>query len=123
MIDPDYPTDISDRDRELGFELIEIQDPGGFMFSLDWVPVVAKILCDSDIIVKTVFFDCIIYKHRRFGWMKAFGSPQREFPAMWNPVGNDLFSDPQQAIIEARYGSDDITRFPVEPCKFQFRKT
>jgi hypothetical protein len=71
----EYPTDISNREQELGFELIELRDPAGLMESFDWVLVVAKVLSDSDVIVKTICLDAVIYKHRRFGWMRLFGSP------------------------------------------------
>jgi hypothetical protein len=121
---PEYPTGISEHEQSLGFELIELQNPSGHGISLDWVSVVAKILSESDIIIKTCLpsGDVLIYKHRRFGVMSDIRGQFYDEPPVWHAVGADLFSDPQKAIIEASFGSDELTPYIVRPSRFEFHK-
>ena len=109
MTDPTYPTDISPREKELGFELIEIYvAESGFCsdsFYEGWVSVVAKVIGESDIIVKMIGLagGPSVYAHRRFGKEDWAGSHIRNH---WVLFSDAFETDPQQSIFDASFGAD-----------------
>jgi hypothetical protein len=118
------PKDVSDQERELGFELVQIFAPDGFCqksFFIGWVFVVAKVLGDSDIIAKKDFGLGVEYQHERFGrfeyefqfktskdhWIH-YGSPERDI---------------KQAISDASFDADrDEKLIKIISAKAEIRK-
>ena len=124
MIDAWYPIDISPKEAELGYELVEIQVGGSFCqnsWYAGWLFVVAKVLGDSDIIVKTTgIFSGVRYVHKRYGkfdWDK-FETSKPE----WHPLNSPTESDPAQAIMDQTFEADVETPMKIVTSKAEFRR-
>jgi hypothetical protein len=120
------PTDVSDQERELGFELIQIFVPDGYCqksFFIGWVYVVAKVIRDSDILVKKNFGDGVVYQHERFGrheYEFQFKTSKDE----WKHYGNGFQRDIKQAISDAFLESNrDEKMIGIVPAKAEIRKS
>ena len=117
-----YPTNLSGEEGMLGFQRVEVLNPDGVAWSSStWVPVVAKILGESDMVVKTLCIGAVIYKHKRFGWFEVPNCDATKISPRWIPVGNDIFSDPKTAVIEANFHSDEIDGPKFIPAKAEFK--
>src|ERR1041385_1723356 len=93
-----YPTDLTDRETELRFRLLIIEMPEierGALYS-----VVASILNDSDILVKTShpLSGAITYSHVRWGCYSFSHAPES---CEWIPV-RDGVVDPELGLHQAR---------------------
>jgi hypothetical protein len=97
---------FSDLEIELGFELIEVI---GMFDPYDDNPhyFAAKVLGDSDVIVRIGTINDPTYQHQRFG---TFANTKFTEP-MWHPVSN-LFSghanDARQVLSDAEFGADEF---------------
>jgi hypothetical protein len=112
--------DISDEEKLLGFEVILIQDPSWNMVHAPAVvPVVAKILNSSDVVLKIMLFGQPAFSHRRFGWMRE--AKMLNLPPEWNPVGNP-YPDAQIAVFEASIHASETDGPEVISCDFTFEK-
>jgi hypothetical protein len=80
--DAEYARDISDDDVSLGFERIEI--PRSEEYGGGFVPVLARILSSSDILVKTFdYHGGVQYAHRRWGYSRLDSTIE---DLDWNPL-------------------------------------
>ena len=124
MTDPMFPTDISPREAELGFQKVQIFAAPGFgsLFSSGWVIVVAKILGDSDVILKTTFGGNPVYVHRRFGkFTSPIADQMKNQKPEWHPISNGFQKDPQQAIMDASFEADVALAVKINPLKAEYR--
>jgi len=123
MTDAWYPTEISAREAELGFELLEIYASDSFCqnsFYVGWVSVVAKILGDSDLIVKKDFGNGFVYVHCRFG--KDDYDTLSTTKAHWINLSNGFQTDPNQAIVDASFGADCNYPIKIITAKAEIRR-
>jgi len=125
MTDACYPTEILDQEAELGFELLEVFASAGFCqnsFFVGWVSVVAKVINESDIVVKTKGISGrVVYIHKRFGKFEYdnFESSKNE----WHNFSNGFQTDPNQAIIDAGFGADrDDAMIKIIPAKAEIKR-
>jgi hypothetical protein len=118
-LDEGYPQDISAAEADLKFERLLIEGIGkwkdGKMLS-EPVPVVARILSPSDVLIKA--WDCagrIRYWHWRWGLSKSLGYRG------WHPLSTPM-PDPRQLICDFNT-NDDEERFPndVSGLPFNYR--
>jgi hypothetical protein len=124
MTDPSYPTDISDCEAELGYQLIQVYATIGFCFerSLFWVHVVAKVLGESDIIVKRTFGGDPVYIHKRFGkFSSPFSAQLKNQKSEWHSISTGFQKDPQQAIYDAKFEADVSLKIPIAQDKAEIR--
>jgi len=112
---------FSDLEIELGFEEIEVV---GLFDPYDDVPhyFAAKVLGDSDIIVRIGTINDPTYQHQRFG---TFANTKFAKP-MWHPVSN-LFSghanDVRQVLSDAEFGADEfLNQTAVLPVKTEIKR-
>ena len=111
---------LSPLEIELGFQVIEVLgvcDPYAEN-PIDWV---AKVLGESDIVIRIGDMNNPTYQHQRFGRFDNLPTS----PAGWHPISN-LFgghaSDPRQVICDAQFGADEIGKqIIVLPIKADIR--
>jgi hypothetical protein len=88
MPDDFYPQDITSDESALGFCLRVFEGlglPDGRIYPVA-VPVVAKILDASDILVKRKEDGIIFYSHQRFGRDSALSKAMNEVRPSWSPI-------------------------------------
>jgi hypothetical protein len=105
----DYPTDLTEREVELGFRVIEIEKPNHRTPYGEFYEVAALVLSETDILVKIprLFGKGYWYSHRRWG---CFSYEQND---SWHPIG-DPHENAEIAIHECSLGFKDPTgRFNV----------
>ena len=119
------PNEISEQERDLGFELIQIFAPDGYCqksFFIGWVFVVAKVLGDSEIIVKKNFGNGVIYQHEKFGrheYEFQFKTSKDE----WKHYSDGFQRDIKQAISDASFDADrDEKMIKIVAAKAEIRR-
>jgi hypothetical protein len=112
---------FSDLEIELGFEPIEVV---GMFDPYDDNPhyFAAKVLGDSDVIVRIGTEKDPTYQHKRFG---RFENTKYTEPK-WHPISG-LFSghanDPRQVLSDAKFGADEFQNpTKVLPSKAEIRR-
>ena len=123
MTDVWYPTDVSPQEAEQGFELVEIQVGCNFCqdsWYAGWLFVVAKILGESDIIIKTTgIFGGVRYVHKRYGkfdW-DTFATSKPE----WHPLNSPTESNPVNAVMDQTFDADIETPMIINSFKAEIR--
>ncbi|MGO8696859.1 MAG: hypothetical protein ACLQVY_03970 [Limisphaerales bacterium] len=116
----DYPQEISTLEARWGFELLLIEGIGDLMAGQRNpipVPVVAKILTASDILIKVFELKRrVMYSHRRFGHFKRI---PRNF---WTPLSH-LQEDLRQFIFDFNAGTQgESFGYEIVPARFKYRK-
>jgi hypothetical protein len=105
MKDEEHPQDISTEESDLKFERLLIDGIGaplGSQVSPVPVPVVARVLSPSDVIIKICDLKGRVrYSHRRWGYRKPPGSPES---CQWRQVGLAPILDPKQLISDYSSG-------------------
>jgi hypothetical protein len=102
MKDESYPQEITEVEKNLGFELLFLEAygfPHETIPPLSDVRVVAKRLSPFDVVVKSIVVGNLVYVHKRFGKEAA----QKEAKEEWFPVSGGN-SDARQAVIIAQAG-------------------
>lgn len=108
---------LTEEEEKAGFRRLMIEWDGADDREL----VVAYVLSDSDIVVKTQADGEIRYKHRRWGITRILGvNDDSDKDAGWVPVGFQLYKEPAEAIYKAEYEPGNMTFDPVERRKFWF---
>ncbi|MGO9586301.1 MAG: hypothetical protein ACLP2Y_08905 [Limisphaerales bacterium] len=122
-IHQDYPQDISPDESELKFGrfLIDGIVPliGSGIFPPEPVPVVARILSSSDVVVK--IYDLrggVAYSHRRWGYSRKHG---RSSSCAWFPLDKPM-KDVKQLFFDFSFGVHPETfRGDIVGVKFKYR--
>ena len=100
----EYPQDISEEEARLNFERLLIDGIGALMSSQRFpkpVPVVARILSPSDVLIKISDTEGRVrYSHRRWGFSRSLSNPDR---SKWHVLGNPIL-DPKQLIFDHSQG-------------------
>ncbi len=116
----DYPREILPVEAGWGFELYLIEgivDLTSAPRQPELVPVVAKILTRSDILLKVFELKRrVMYSHRRFGHYRKVARN------IWTPLSH-LQPDLRQFIFDFNAGSHDMLfGQEIVPARFKFRK-
>ena len=102
--DKGYPQDVTSEESELKFQRLLIEGFGvwkdGRMLG-DSVPVVARILSPSDVLVKVWDpMGLVRYAHWRAGYYKSFGDPKK---CHWHSLSTPA-ADARQLICDFSFG-------------------
>lgn len=120
MQEQHYPREISPDELDLAFQRLLIDGIGSMVdgeVSCERVPVVARVLSPSDIVIK--IYDLrgqVRYSHERWGYVKEIGSPRScSWHEMSIPVEDPrvLIFDPRMRIEHAGY-RDDVVGVPFQ---------
>jgi hypothetical protein len=122
MKNEDYPQDISPQETELKFERLLIDGIGALMGSQiapKPVPVVARVLSPSDVLIKIYDLkESIRYSHRRWGYSKTLGNPNN---CRWYPLGTPI-PDLKQFVIDFSFEAhEEMFRDDIAGVSFKYR--
>ena len=100
----EHPQDISEEEAELKFERLLIDGIGALRGGQRFpkpVPVVARVLSPSDVLIKIYDLEGRVrYSHRRWGYSKLLSNPDR---CKWHVLGNPILG-PKQLIFDHSLG-------------------
>jgi hypothetical protein len=100
MKDEGYPQDILPDESELKFERLLIEGIGNWkngQMSSDSVPLVARILSPSDVLIKVYDPTGLVrYAHWRWGYFKSYGSRKK---CVWHSLSTPT-PDAKQLIYD-----------------------
>jgi len=107
----EYPREITDQERELGFEHIQVPNPRKAFGGPKQCTAVARQVRPSEHIFKLVseLDGSIYYKHWRWGVF----SDCTDQPADWIPCGSETYANPELAIHDALSDLTDDEGFTV----------
>jgi hypothetical protein len=100
----EYPQNISEEEAELKFERLLIDGIGALRGGQRFpkpVPVIARVLSPSDVLIKVYDLEGRVrYSHRRWGYSKLLSNPDR---CKWHVLGNPIMQ-PKQLIFDHSAG-------------------
>ena len=113
MTKPKYPTEITDNETTLGFQLRDIQNPDGhYAFSPSTVKAVVHELDQSNRIIKATDPNgTMFYKHQIYGVWPFEPDAEPD----WKPYGDTFDFTPEEAIAKAKARVQDTSTCPVVP--------
>lgn len=113
----EFPQTLTEEEKELGFELIELENPSNSRSDFRFRVAVVFLVSETDVIFKNrdPFTRSIFYQRMRWGTLPE--ENERAEAAEWHFVSNRFHCDPGEAIQEASanpngYSSDQIVARP-----------